>query len=238
MGLLFGTPKPPPEGPPPGSDNRHSYAGNELQPGENIAYVPAAPNWAPSWRLMDAHITHTGTVADPINQIDQPTNNPNPDIGPDPFNARRNSDKLARAANDERPPGYGGGGKDSWDVTQVSGSERRALPPTYFASQWDSNRPTAHQSPSNYRFLHVMRSGQGDVPHLNGTHFSMASMHRNYPIRGMQPARRFRNTWRLEPPPRDAQNVDIPQGGNPSVPNSVFVSSNAPTPGPSSSWRL
>lgn len=45
---------------------------------------------------------------------------------------------------------------------------------------------------------------------LTGRHFSMASNIRAYPIGGMQPVHRSRNTFRLEPPQIDARMVDYP----------------------------
>lgn len=84
------------------------------------------------------------------------------------------------------------------------------------------SRPTAFHSPSGSQFVVDRPLGLRMPLQLNGNHFSMATMRRAYPIAGMSPARRFRNTWRLEPSPRDAQNVDMPPPVD--VPDAEYVS--------------
>jgi hypothetical protein len=87
-------------------------------------------------------------------------------------------------------------------------------------------RPTAEQSPSNYRFVRPFYPGDGYAK-STGTHFSMASNRRAYPVNGMQPARSFRNTFRLEPTARDAENMDL-SGPNAAVAEpAVYVSPTA-----------
>lgn len=68
--------------------------------------------------------------------------------------------------------------------------------------------PRRVHTPSNVRF----RRTYGQVFNerfLNGNHFSMADHYRTYEIFGMNPAHpEKRNTYRLEPPPRDAFTED------------------------------
>lgn len=68
------------------------------------------------------------------------------------------------------------------------------------------DRPT--RAPSAYRFLRAF--DQWAARQLNGSHFSMASNERTYPIGGMTPAkeRGRRNTYRLTPEPWDENIVD------------------------------
>lgn len=145
---------------------------------------------------------------------------------PSRFWTNRNSSRLSRGMVEKLQAGSnhseaepGGNGTTAWQVISTTNHEaddpkRTPVP---------NSRATMSQSPSNYRFQAPMRAGRGDVPHLNGFHFSMADIHRSYPIKGMRPAQRLRNTFRLEPPPRDAQSMDIP-ANNPTVPAQVYVS--------------
>ena len=94
-------------------------------------------------------------------------------------------------------------------------------------------RVTSSASPSNYR--HLRPFDQRMERHLNGEHSSMASMKRAYPVNGMQPTRTLRNTFRLEPGPRDLENVDLSGTETPSIQPAVYVS---PSAAPSSKWGL
>lgn len=69
-------------------------------------------------------------------------------------------------------------------------------------------RLTQQLSPHNYVFT---RPFDQDIKRrLNGEHFSMADHRRTYPILGMQPPVRKRNTFRADPPPWDTDLVDYP----------------------------
>lgn len=71
-------------------------------------------------------------------------------------------------------------------------------------------RPTAFHSPSGTVFTVDQPYGFRYARFLNGNHFSMASHRRAYPIAGMNPAKRFRNTFRLEPESRENAVADMP----------------------------
>lgn len=88
-------------------------------------------------------------------------------------------------------------------------------------------RPTASQSPSVFRFVRPFYPGDG-YGQSTGRHFSMASNRRAYPVNGMAPVRSLRNTFRLEPVARDAENADL-SGVNAAVsePN-IYVSPTSP----------
>lgn len=89
-------------------------------------------------------------------------------------------------------------------------------------------RVTSSMSPSNYR--HLRPYDQRMERKLTGNHASMASMKRSYQVNGMTPARSLRNTFRLEPTPRDIENVDLPTGGVvPAVDPAVYVAPQAST---------
>ena len=76
------------------------------------------------------------------------------------------------------------------------------------------NRVTAFLSPSSTRFVTASPIGSRQAKRLNGNHFSMASHRRAYPIGGMEPARRFRNTYRIEPDSREDRVTDLPPETN------------------------
>lgn len=69
-------------------------------------------------------------------------------------------------------------------------------------------RLTSRMSPLTYVFTRPF--DQTPARHLNGQHFSMADHRRQYPILGMQPVVRRRNTFRTEPAPWDTDLVDMP----------------------------
>lgn len=77
-------------------------------------------------------------------------------------------------------------------------------------------RPTSELAPRSYIFERPFMTGQPGMGQrsLNGNHFSMADHRRRYPILGMKAPRRpgygTRNTYRIEPPPWDADLVDKP----------------------------
>jgi len=145
-----------------------------------------------------------------VHYDDEPPTNPTPS---DPYWKTRNDSRLRRGAAEKLSATY-------WDGTSFENTE---APNPVFYGPPKPSRPTAYYSPSNYRFQAPMRSGRGDTPHLTGQHFSMASMHRSYPIRGMTPKQDWRNTFRLEPPPRDAANMDVP-AEEANVPAAVYTS--------------
>lgn len=81
------------------------------------------------------------------------------------------------------------------------------------------DRPTMKMAPTRYSFTRpfdqmnrIYGDAQvGSARQLNGQHFSMADNKREYPILGMEPARRSRrNTFRLMPAPWDSNIVDLP----------------------------
>lgn len=109
-----------------------------------------------------------------------------------------------------------------------------ALDPKMFPVTEDNVRHT----PSNWRFFRPF--GQQVAHRFSGEHFSMASHIRNYPIFGMEPFGETRNTYRVEPPPRDITIQDRGPDVEPDTPPSVYVSPNtdyAMFP-PSRNWRL
>lgn len=155
---------------------------------------------------------------------------------PSPFWQKRNAYRIKSGEQFEHwQTGGQGNGLDSWQ--EKTGTYQPTIDPKLHPVL--PSRPTAYQSPSSFRFFAPMRSGRGDTPHLNGFHFSMASNRRSYPIRGMRPAMQFRNTFRLEPPPRDAQSMDVPSE-SPSVPGNTYVtpSANRAPSGSRGSYRL
>jgi hypothetical protein len=93
-------------------------------------------------------------------------------------------------------------------------------------------RLTSRMSPHTYTFTRPF--DQHIAREFNGVHFSMADHRREYPILGMAPVTRKRNTFRAEPAPWDQNLVDMP------------VDSGAYQPGPiqavdvpaTRNWRL
>lgn len=78
-------------------------------------------------------------------------------------------------------------------------------------------RPTNRLSPRTHTFTRPF--DQYYARQFNGNHFSMADHRRTYPILGMEPVNRRRNTFRAEPAPWDSDIIDVPNdaNGNPYV---------------------
>lgn len=95
-------------------------------------------------------------------------------------------------------------------------------------------RPTSRLAPRTYTFTRPF--GQETERWFNGNHFSMADHRRRYPILGMAPFVRRRNTYRADPPPWDADFVDAPSVVAPEAPGRI-VAVDLP-PSSSQSWRL
>lgn len=95
-------------------------------------------------------------------------------------------------------------------------------------------RPTNRMNPHTYVFT---RPIQGPERELNGVHFSMADHRRDYPILGMESARKVRrNTYRLEPEPWDTNLVDMPPQVD-SSPDAQVIAVDIPPVG-NRAWRL
>ncbi len=82
-------------------------------------------------------------------------------------------------------------------------------------------RPTNRMSPRTYTFTRPF--DQHAARQLNGSHFSMADNRRTYPIMGMAPVRRSRNTFRAIPEPWDANLVDMPSDVGGSRPGPIVA---------------
>lgn len=126
---------------------------------------------------------------------------------------------------------------DAQQVFQTRGWQSDASRLQIAENPWVGGAPlprvTSEMSPSNYR--HLRPFDQRMERKLDGNHASMASMKRSYPVNGMRPAQSLRNTFRLEPSPRDLENIDLPVGGVvPAVEPAVYV---APQSG-GSRWGL
>lgn len=84
-------------------------------------------------------------------------------------------------------------------------------------------RPTNRMMPKSYVFTRPF--DQHAARQNNGLHFSMADHRRAYPILGMEPVRRRRNTFRAEPAPWDSDLVDMPNdaANNPYRPGPIVA---------------
>lgn len=124
---------------------------------------------------------------------------------------------------------------DGFDTeVRISAGERRWMPDPKSVPAVEA-RLTQRLSPSSWRFLRPF--DQGYARELNGNHFSMADHRRDYEIGGMAPAASRRNTYRLEPSPWDANNVDMPPDVEPDVPSARIIAIDLP-PARNTAWRL
>lgn len=178
--------------PPAGLDDLHSF----VKPASgSYPWVGAAPDWSPR-----AATTEFPTVAGQQSALVHYDRSP-ADENPAAYWQARNSSRLARGTV-EQLTGH------QFDATGGSGLHRAPDP------RWNPPLPSrAMPSPSQYRFS---RPFDQRFPHrLNGVHSSMADMRRSYAVGGMNPIRRGRNTYRLEPPTRDISSADYPSTTTP-----------------------
>jgi len=147
-----------------------------------------------------------------------------PDGGdPRVYWARRDSSKNARKQVERRytlpqiEPGH------------TSGTERGPDP------KWTPppvGRPTSSLIPVNGHGLWNPLFGHQTAWNANkGLHSSLALVHRNYPIGGMNPQIRARNTMRVVPPSYDATSADIDSASNFATSAGIYVSPGAGVPG-------
>lgn len=149
-----------------------------------------------------------------------------PDYGPpQPFWSDANEDKIARGKQESFQTNY-------W---QEQTSSKEVMQNPWLNDIRGLLRPTATQSPSDFRFLRPFYPGDG-YGVSTGRHFSMASNRRAYPINGMQPQTRLRNTFRLEPVARDAENTDLSGLNTAAAIPAVYVSPQSSSVG--TRWAL
>lgn len=156
------------------------------------------PGWASSFRIADR-------LPDPMRLgreevLQQPT------VNQDRFYRKVDADEKARESvvtlnatlKDEPVGAYSG--------KQVENSPYRKGWP-------EPKRLTMRKSPNSWFFWRPFdtdKVAKVGARELNGDHFSMADHRRTYPIMGMEPVHRGRNTYRIEPPPWDEELVDGP----------------------------
>lgn len=179
---------------------------------------------------------------DPYRLGGEPVRDNRPDTGnPDEYYAPEFRDINARESVTSQDadgwtetkdyPGFGdpGRGAERW-----AHNPRRVPPP--------EPRLTTTMAPRSYSFLRPFGSGlpKEGAKYFTGDHFSMADFRRNYQIDhvgGMLPQNtRRRNTYRLEPAPWDANQVDTPPDNIP-APTQIQPQT-IEAPYESRSWRL
>lgn len=154
---------------------------------------------------------------------------PIPDVAPAEWYAERNAASLKRGKVEHLT------GK-AWDITEYENEER--LNP--YLVPVPVVRYTNKKSPSSYRFTVGEGRENGAIglrnqTHLNGNHFSSATIARSYPTNGMQPATHFRNTNRVQPPVQG--NPGVTDYG-PDESNTTFTAAVSPTATNHASYRL
>lgn len=202
-------------------------------PPNSGAYAVPAPNRDAENGVMDSPIgawapelrAFPGGTPDPQRLGRMPVRDfrPNPAQAPERFFSANGAEFMQRHnAEMQDADGWteakGGSGKPT-------ARDPRAIPPP-------EPRPTSRLAPRTYTFLRTL---WGAPLRLNGLHFSMADHRRDYPILGTQPVRTWRNTFRIEPTPWDADMIDMPPNSVTDIPFAVFESVEVPAVNP---WRL
>lgn len=142
------------------------------------------------------------------------SNQPPPNRPPQPFYEDRSADTLTRHRGEETI--------SSTEVLAHVFQESRAPDPRWSPPQVSrlNNRPTSYSFVRPFDRMSARK--------LNGTHFSMAEAIRAYDIGGMRPVTSRRNTWRVQPPPHDMENIDLPSSDRPEASPEVYISPQAP----------
>lgn len=130
-------------------------------------------------------------------------------------NARNTIERRIGLPLDE--PGHGSGA--------ARGPDPKWTPPPV-------DRPTVNLIPVNGHGLWNPLFGHQTAWNANkGLHSSLALVHRNYPIGGMNPQQRARNTMRIVPPSYDATSADLDMPANYTTPAGIYFSPGASVPG-------
>ncbi len=184
--------------------NPYETRKNEKIPEGMLAY--GDPRYAiPSLNAENGHLDDIGWAPsygkgtpDPLRiQTQEPiSRGPNP-VRPSEYWNRIDADDKRRHSVEELNA-IGG--------TQQKERSNRAPDPRWISPP--EPRPQQRMTPNPYRFTRPF--DQDYARRLNGNHFSMADHRRNYPILGMAPPSRLRNTFRQEPGPWDDDLVDLP----------------------------
>lgn len=211
-----------PAPPPPESlDVRHSYVNRT--PGSNtfITQYPSAqpagkPTYATPINVGPGALPDIGTQDASLNHYDRV-----PDGGvPGAYWSRRNMDKDKRNSQERRftLPGYEN------PFSNGRGPDPKWIPPAV-------SRPTIRQIPVNGHGTQVSAFGHHSAYELTGVHSSLALVRRNYPIGGLRPQERARNTMRVIPPSFDATAGDLEASTNFTSQAGIYVSPSASVPG-------
>jgi hypothetical protein len=209
--------------PPEALDARHSYV--NAKPGSNTAltvYPSAQPAGKPTYAT---HIGQTPGDLWPLGaQEAQWAHYDRVPDGGDPRIYWSNRDRVKNARNSvEHRIGVA--------LPESAHSEPSRGPDPKWVSP-PVNRPTVNLIPVNGHGLHNPNFGQHtEVLPNKGLHSSMALVHRNYPIGGMNPQQRARNTLRTIPSSYDATSADLDSAQNYTTPAGIYFSPGAGTPG-------
>lgn len=187
--------------------------------------APGVPDGLRSWRTNPAFTVPNEGDRD---WNDSPINawapKPNGTVGdtPDPMRTGRMPTRDYRP-NPHDPPadfwlGVQGPGREKIqrhgvefqdaDGMAFNAPQRRTVAPNPRSLEYPEPRQTNRMSAHTYVFTRPF--DQHSARQLNGSHFSMADHRRAYPVLGMEPVRRRRNTFRAEPAPWDSNIVDMP----------------------------
>lgn len=179
------------------------------QSGQSSYMDSPSGSWAPRLRQVP------GGVPDPMRTQQMPQR----DYRPTPLNQAPsrwwNSLRGVGGEKQARHTGAEFVDADGWEMTRgVGGPGKRAAPDSRRTPP-DESRVTQKMSPSRYVFTRPF--DQHAARTFNGIHFSMADHRRNYPVLGMQPISRPRNTYRIDPAPWDTDIVDMAPENEPTV---------------------
>lgn len=182
-------------------------------------YPTNAPGYAP------ANLIESGVVGVP------PQYYPNPELPPtqDP---RLNNSRIVESKQQETQ-----GVSDEGPLVNYALGYRHAPMSSPYLPPPSLSRPM--HVPSAYSF--IRKFDQHSARNLNGNHFSAANLQvrAQIPTRGMQATHPLRrNTYRIEPPPRDIAIVD--SSGVTNVPSAVYEQqpANLTSQSKGRTWRL
>jgi hypothetical protein len=223
--MVFGwRKKPKTNAPPPAALNvRHTFV--NAKPGSNTV-LTQYPTAQPAGKATYAtHIGQSPGELWPLGASEQAWAHWDrvPD-GADPrvYYARRDSSKNTRNRIETR---IGLPLAETAHSPSVRGPDAKWTPP-------QPSRPTVNSIPVNGHGLWNPLFGHQTAWNSNkGLHSSLALVHRNYPIGGMRPQERARNTLRTIPPSYDATSADVDSAQNYTTLPGIYVSPGAGIPG-------
>lgn len=177
------------------TDSAYAVPGIE----EDAPYIDEL-GWSPHLRLSTTETPDSARLGDRPLRDFYSDSYPNPEQF---YDERDSSAAIRHSVEDIDANGWK-------EVQGVDAGDRRWADPAMRTPPPD-NRVTQDMSPRSYSYTRPFdQQNKSGARYFSQLHFSMADHRRVYEVPDMAPVRTARNTYRMDPPPWDANLVDVP----------------------------